>query len=114
MYRVAFAFALVVLAGLPTRADEMPYTPHRYHQRHRHYPPERHVVEVVQPPFSGVFIINGIRFTGVTPACFGWVAGDPVTLVSGDWHGHCVTATFYNHFRRNTCETLCRASFALF
>ncbi len=34
-----------------------------------HLPPERHVIEVVQPPSSGNFIINGTRFTAKTAAC---------------------------------------------
>ena len=58
----------------------------------------------VQPPYSGNFIINGICFTGVSPACFGWTAGDRITLVAGDWHGHCLTAVFYNFRRHSTCE----------
>ena len=34
------------------------------------------MIEVVQPPYSGNFIINGARFTARTPACFGWAAGE--------------------------------------
>jgi hypothetical protein len=113
MFRAALAFALaVVTCQVSAFADEMPYSRQWRPRHYRHYlPPARHVVEVVQPPYSGNFIINGIRFTGVSPACFGWTAGDRITLVAGDWHGHCLTAVFYNFRRHSTCETLCRAAF---
>jgi hypothetical protein len=59
------------------------------------------------PPYSGNFIINGARFTARTPACFGWAAGERITLIAGDWNGRCVVAAFYNFYRRNTCEMWC-------
>ncbi|MFL6797626.1 MAG: hypothetical protein ACJ8F3_09475 [Xanthobacteraceae bacterium] len=95
------------LATQPALADGM-ITP-RYHFHHRGYilPAERHVVEVVQPPWSGKFIINGHHFVGTTPACFSWAAGERITLVAGDWHGHCVNAVFYNLQRHSTCTTWC-------
>ena len=34
------------------------------HYRHIALRPERHVIEVVRPPYSGTFIINGAKFTG--------------------------------------------------
>ena len=75
---------------------------------HRIYlPPERHVIEVVQPPYSGNFIINGRRFTAKSAACFNWVAGERIRLLDGDWNGRCVEATFYNVWRRSTCVTWC-------
>ena len=39
-------------------------------ERYRHITlrPERHVIEVVLPPYSGSFIINGAKFTGVSAA----------------------------------------------
>jgi hypothetical protein len=108
MLRVASAFGLALLTCQPAFADGWTYSRHRYY--HRHYlPRERHVIEVVQPPYSGIFIINGIRFTGMTPACLRWAAGERIKLISGDWHGHCVTATFYNFRRHSTCQTWCRA-----
>ena len=51
--------------------------------------PERHVIEKVQPPYSGNFIINGTRFVGHTRACRRWIAGERIRLVAGDWHGRC-------------------------
>jgi hypothetical protein len=108
MFRVAWALGLAFLICQPAFADGVTYYRQRYY--HRHYlPPARHVIEVVQPPYSGIFIINGIRFTGMTPACLRWAAGERIRLISGDWHGHCVTATFYNTRRHSTCRTWCRA-----
>jgi hypothetical protein len=66
------------------------------------------VVEVVQPPWSGNFIINGAHFTGRTRACLRWAAGERIKLLSGDWHGACVVAVFYNFNRHSRCETWCR------
>jgi hypothetical protein len=65
-------------------------------------------VEVVQPPWSGNFIINGTHFTGRNAACRRWAAGERIRLVAGDWHGQCVAATFYNLSRGSTCNTWCR------
>ena len=111
MWRAASAFGLAVLTCQVAFADEAPYSG-RWRPRHHwhHLPPARHVVEVVQPPYSANFIINGIQFKGMTAACFRWTAGDRITLLAGDWHGHCVTAVFYNFRRRSTCQTLCRAA----
>jgi hypothetical protein len=110
MFRVASAFGVILLLCQPAVTDEMLYPRYR-HYHHRHYlPPERHVIEVVQPPYSGIFIINGIRFTGMTPACLRWTAGERITLIAGDWHGHCITAVFYNFRRHSTCRTWCRAA----
>jgi hypothetical protein len=69
--------------------------------------PPRHVVEVVAPPYSARFIINGARFTGVTPACFSWAAGERIKLIAGDWNGRCAGAVFYNFAQRNRCEMWC-------
>jgi len=69
--------------------------------------PERHVIEKVQPPYSGNFIINGTRFVGRTRACLRWIAGERIRLIAGDWHGRCVEAVFYNYARRNTCRASC-------
>jgi len=76
---------------------------------HRHYvlPPERHVVEGVRPPYSGVYLINGTWFTARTSACTRWVAGERIRLVAGDWHRGCSAAVIYNVSRRMTCELSC-------
>jgi hypothetical protein len=105
MFKVASAALLAVALCGPAVADGMQYS----YYRPRHYlPPERHVVEVVQPPWSGNFIINGARFTGKSPACFNWAAGERIKLIAGDWHARCTEAVFYNFYRRSTCEMWCR------
>jgi|SRR5258705_10365033 hypothetical protein len=110
MFKLISAFALATLIAAPALADGMDYAPRRYYQPRYYLPPERHVIEVVQPPWSGNFIINGARFTALTGACFGWAAGDRIRLIAGDWNGRCVAAVFYNFYRRNTCEMLCGGS----
>ena len=106
MVKFASACVLVVLTCLPVLADGMQSSHYRYH---RYYlPPERHVIEVVQPPYSGNFIINGARFTAKTAACTRWAAGERIKLLAGDWHGRCVDAVFYNFYWRNSCEMWCR------
>ena len=79
-----------------------------YYRSWYRLPPGRHVIEVVQPPYSGIFIINGRRFTGKTMACLRWAAGERIRLLAGDWNGRCIEAVFYNIWRRSTCETWCR------
>src|SRR5437016_8311583 len=105
------AFALAMLACAPALAEETEYSRPGYYQYYYQYryslPAERHVIEVVQPPYSGNFIINGARFTALTPACFAWVAGERIRLLAGDWNGRCAVALFYNLSRRNTCEMWC-------
>jgi hypothetical protein len=95
----------VIATAAPAGADGMPYR-----RAHHGYalPPERHVVEVVQPPWSGNFIINGARFTGRNAACLRWAAGERIRLIAGDWNGRCEEAVFYNYFRRSTCTMWCR------
>ena len=105
MVKLVSACVLALATCQPVLADGMPYTPYR---QHRYYlPPERHVIEVVQPPYSGNFIINGTRFTAKTAACTRWAAGERIRLIAGDWNGRCVAALFYNFYRRNTCEMWC-------
>jgi hypothetical protein len=111
MLRVALAVGLAFSISQQVLADEAPYRRHWQYRHGWYLPRERHVIEVVQPPYSGIFIINGIRFTGMTPACSGWAAGEPIALVRGDWHGHCTIAVFYNFWRRNTCQTWCRGAY---
>jgi hypothetical protein len=101
---VLTVFALTALLCEPAFADGMSY---RKHYRAFRLAPERHVVEVVRPPYSGNFIINGARFVGRSPACLRWVAGDRIRLIAGEWHGQCVDAVFYNYTRRSTCQTSC-------
>jgi hypothetical protein len=102
--RVASVTCFALLLCQPAFADEPSYTRHR----HRHYLAAPHVVELVAPPFSGRFVINGFRYDGVAPACLRWVPGQPVRLVSGSWFGDCESATFYNVSTRTACQTLCR------
>lgn len=101
---VRWIVALTVLVA-PALADEGP----RYHDYGRsiYLPPERHVVEVVQPPYSGNFVINGYRFTAKDHSCKNWVAGDRIKLIDGDWRGHCDEAVFRNVTQGSTCEMWC-------
>jgi hypothetical protein len=105
MFKVVSAFVLALVICQPAVADGMGYRP--YYRSWYALPPERHVVEVVQPPYSGNFIINGHRFTGKTAACLRWAAGERITLLAGDWHGRCVDAVFYNFRLRSTCAMSC-------
>ena len=109
MVKWALAFALTLASAAPTFADE-DYPRYRRYPIYRHHlylPPERHVIEVVQPPSSGNFIINGTRFTALTAACLHWAAGERIKLLAGDWHGRCIEAVFYNATRRSTCRMRC-------
>jgi hypothetical protein len=117
--RVADATAMLgALAALllqPAHAADLTVAPHRSvhrvyvieRQREIVLPPERHVVEVVAPPYSGNFIINGTHFAGVAPACLRWSAGERIQLLAGDWHGRCTEAVFYNLTLRSTCRMAC-------
>ena len=101
------ALALACIACEPALADGTGFA--RYRPYHWYaLPPERHVIEVVQPPYSGNFIINGTRFTAKSPACLRWAAGERIRLLAGDWHGQCIEAVFYNVTLRSTCEMWCR------
>jgi hypothetical protein len=106
MFRVASAFVLLAAISAPALADGMDY-PRYHHYRRIYLPPERHVVEKVSPPWSANFLINGTRFTGYSPACFRWAAGERIKLIAGDWNGNCVQAVFYNYYRHSTCEMRC-------
>ena len=108
MFQRALVLWLIIAICPPAFADGMQGPRHRYYRDRFYLAPERHVIEVVQPPWSGNFIINGTRFTGRTPACFSWAAGERIALIAGDWRARCVDAVFYNFSRRNTCETWCR------
>jgi hypothetical protein len=110
MLRSASAFLLVLLMGVPAFADEMEIARPRYRHYGIYLPPERHVIEVVRPPYSANFIINGARFVGRSPACWSWAAGERIKLLAGDWNARCVDAVFYNFYRRSTCEMWCGGS----
>jgi hypothetical protein len=106
MPKILWGLVVAVVICQPALADGMRGT------RYRAAPwyvllPERHVIEVVRPPWSGNFIINGRPFTGMTASCLRWAAGEPILLRAGDWHGRCIEATFYNLLRRNSCTAWC-------
>src|SRR5262245_22052627 len=82
MFKWMSASALAMLVCAPALADETEYRRPGYYQYRYSLPPEQHVIEVVQPPYSGNFIINGTRFTARTPACFSWAAGERIRLVA--------------------------------
>ena len=100
----ALLMCIGVVICQPTFADEAAFM----RQPRSYVAQSRHVIEVVSPPFSGRFVINGYRYDGAEPACQAWVPAQPVRLISGSWRGDCVNATFYNAALRNTCQTVCR------
>ena len=102
----------------PSQAAEL-LRPARHHRTYviHHYvshaivlPPERHVIEVVRHAYSTDFIINGARWSGISACSYGWVAGEQVRLLEGEWHGACTTARFYNVPRHMSCEMTCPMS----
>jgi hypothetical protein len=107
MLKFASAFALGLLLCQPAFADGVETVRPRYYHYGYGLPAERHVIEIVSPPYSANFIINGARFTGMSRACYGWTAGEPIRLISGDWNARCASAVFYNYTRRNRCQMLC-------
>jgi hypothetical protein len=111
MSRSIAILLLANLVGSPAlSADLSEVQPHRhgaYHRERIAVAPERHVIEVAKPPYSGSFIINGTNFAARSPACLSWAAGDRITLRAGDWHGYCVGATFYNVTRHQSCQVWC-------
>src|SRR5215470_1791519 len=83
-------------------------TRHVVHQHHySRLPPERHVIEGVHPPGSGIFLINGRYFAAASLACATWLPGDRIRLLAGDWHGYCDIAVFRNLRRGSTCTMQC-------
>jgi hypothetical protein len=104
MFRSVLVVALALMACQPALPAEL-----RSHERQWRsaLPPERHVIEVVRPPYSGSFIINGAAFTAKGPVCWNWTAGERVTLIAGEWHGWCTSAVFYNLTRRRSCDMWC-------
>ena len=103
--------ASVIFAGLlcgPAVAAELGEpAPHAYVHRFA-LPPERHVLEVVNFSSFGLrFLINGHYFRANPLECPGWIAGDRVTLVAGEWHGYCATAIFHDLTRHRSCRVEC-------
>ena len=103
----------VVLAGMlcgpavSAELGEVAPAPHAY-AGHYGLPPERHVLEMVNFSSFGLrFLINGHYFRADPLACPGWVAGDRVTLVAGEWHAYCATAVFHDVTRHRTCRLEC-------
>jgi hypothetical protein len=110
MSKSILVLVLAILACRPAlSADQGPHVL----QVARHLlPPERHVIEVVRPPYSGLYIINGANFAAKSAACAGWNAGERITLLAGDWHGRCVDAVFRDVARHRACEMWCGGSAA--
>ena len=79
MLKPIAVFAMTMSIAAPALADGMDYTPRRHYPARFYLPAERHVIEVVQPPYSGNFIINGRRFVGQSPACLRWAAARRMT-----------------------------------
>src|SRR5438094_301978 len=109
---LAAAFAVSALGFSYAAELERPVVRHRHIYRHAIVlPPERHVIEIVKNAYSDRFIINGARFSAKMPACVnGWLAGEPVRLLSGEPHGYCTDALVYNAMRHRACEMWCGGS----
>jgi hypothetical protein len=106
----SFIFA-AALCGPAVSAELNEATPAPYTSIPRHHyalPPERHVIEKVNFSSFGLrFLINGHYFRASPSDCPGWVAGDRVALLAGDWHGYCVTAVFHDLTRARSCRVSC-------
>ena len=116
-FQWVLGFTLAVLGMGLSHAAELEGAKERHAVRHRAYrhaivlPPERHVIEIVKDSYSDRFIINGARFSAKAPACVsGWLAGQPVRLLSGEPHGYCTDAVVYNAMRHRACEMWCGGS----
>jgi len=70
-------------------------------------PPERHVIELVRPPYSGAYIINGTSFTAGLGGVRGLECRRTDNPVGGRLHGRCVGAVFYNVARHRACQMWC-------
>jgi hypothetical protein len=113
MTRSLAMLLLVGLLGSSATAADLGVSPaarshhHSRHIRAERLPAESHVIEVVAPPYSGQFIINGRNFPAESPACLPWTAGEPVRLLAGDWDGRCANAIIYNVARHRSCPVQC-------
>src|SRR5260370_38217846 len=95
--------------GLSDAAELERHVVRPRHVAYRHaivLPPERHVIEIVKDAYSDRFIINGARVSAKAPACVsGWLAGEPVRLLSGEPHGYCTDAAVYTARPPRACES---------
>jgi|SRR5947209_12879333 len=108
--RIASCIFAAVLCGPAVAAELHEPTAARTTSVTRHYalPPERHVLEIVNFSSFGLrFLINGHYFRASPSDCPGWIAGDRVALLAGDWHGYCVTAVFQDLTRGRSCRVSC-------
>jgi hypothetical protein len=113
---LVLGLVLALSASTPAPSDEAQPTNHRHRYRHHLHqswhqtilPGERHVIEQVRNGISTDFVMNGTWFSGIDDCALGWTAGDRISLLDGDWHGNCESASFYNASRRLTCELACR------
>jgi hypothetical protein len=106
----SFIFAALLCGpAVAAELDEATVAPYANISRFRYIlPPERHVVETVNFSSFGLrFFINGHYFRASPWDCPGWIAGDRVALLAGDWHGYCVTAVFRDRTRNRTCRVSC-------
>jgi len=107
MAKSIFVLVLAISTCGPALSAELGLPIEGSHATQHMLPPERHVIELVRPPYSGAYIINGTSFTAASAACAGWNAGERITLLAGDWHGRCVGAVFYNVARHRACQMWC-------
>jgi hypothetical protein len=106
-----FLFAYLICgSAVSAELGAVAPAPPNYVSQHHHFslPPEKHVLEVVNFSSFGLqFLINGHYFLADPLNCPGWVAGDRVMLLSGEWHGYCTFAVFSNRTRHRTCQVSC-------
>jgi hypothetical protein len=106
----SFIFAAALCGpAVSAELDEATAAPYANIHRYRYaLPRERHVLEKVDFSSFGLrFLINGHYFRASPSDCPGWVAGDRVTLLAGEWHGYCVTAVIHDLTRDRSCRVSC-------
>jgi hypothetical protein len=100
--------ALLCGPAVSAELDETAGAPYANLPRYRALPPDRHVLEKVNFSSFGLrFLINGHYFRASPSDCPGWVAGDRVALLAGEWHGYCSTAVFHDLTRNRSCRVSC-------